>query len=334
MTQERVLTANPAAEVQALIFGLPHSVTYEVAHQHRARIAETHGECNLVSLNEPREVVQHYLNQADVPLVLFTDSPDPEIITFAQRTNSPLIAAPIDFGAACQEFLETRNDNLLETLRIIAMAQVGCWHLLDIARSIELQADTDPPHLTNYLRERRADAAAGNCHAGAPEQPEAAKAGELAEIKRDPAAHLAIAELASFYGAPHMKLAHKLPVPIGILTEGTAPYGTTNGRFDLVGPARCLTFGPFLYLPAGRWKANFEFEITGNQTVNSLRFDVIADGGVATKKVVDLRQSGKFRFSDTFDIGNPWLPVEFRTLLDKGAIDGQLTLTALHVERM
>ncbi|NOW49027.1 hypothetical protein FHW96_005218 [Novosphingobium sp. SG751A] len=327
MTQDLALIVNQAVQVKGLIFGLPHSNTYAVAHKYRDLISKKIGECNLVSLNDNSEVVQEILKKTDIPLVLLTDLPNSEIVEFTRKSSFPLIPVSTDFDASCHEYMKIHGVAMIDAVRTVAMAQVGCWQLLAMDRSIKPFPDAGPDQSGGVISD-----VSDAVPAGVAEIITLPSLHEIRGRQSDLATSLAIAQLAHFYNAARMETATKLSLPLQVFTNGSPPFAQTDGKFDLVGPARCLTFGPFLYLPVGRWQVVFEFETSGSLTTNSFRFDVIADGKVATKDIVHINQSGKFCFSDTFEIHRPWLPVEFRTFLDKGAIEGHFTLSAVTID--
>ena len=112
--------------------------------------------------------------------------------------------------------------------------------------------------------------------------------------------------------------------PEAILLDARPPYPAVEGTIDLTGPARVLTFGPYMHLPPGRWRARYGFTTRGNAALNRLEFDIVADGEVKFSQTVWLDANGRFGFDCEFTLDDPSYPVEFRCLLIEGAIDGEL----------
>lgn len=141
----------------------------------------------------------------------------------------------------------------------------------------------------------------------------------------------AIAALASGYDGPGRTA---IEWPAAMLLGAVPPYEPVTGALDLTGPARVLTFGPYLHLPAGRWSATYRFETWGNEATNALGFDVVADGEVkfSTQGVIDV--SGQFGVECAFTVSDALRPVEFRCFLVEGAIGGFLRPGGVSLRRI
>src|SRR5712664_2868998 len=55
--------------------------------------------------------------------------------------------------------------------------------------------------------------------------------------------------------------------------DGDAPSEACAERKDLTGLNRILVFGPFVTLPAGRWRARIEFELCQDGAKRAFRID-------------------------------------------------------------
>jgi hypothetical protein len=108
--------------------------------------------------------------------------------------------------------------------------------------------------------------------------------------------------------------------------NGAWPYET----IDLFGPARLLTSGPFLFLPAGTWVVTVTFEISECFSDNRMGADVcINHTGAVAVVGFDLPVRGVFTVDMTFVHKDPNCWIEVRTWLLKGAIEGKLVLHSL-----
>jgi len=106
------------------------------------------------------------------------------------------------------------------------------------------------------------------------------------------------------------------------------------GDIELVGPARCLVWGPYLCLPVGRWRATIEVELIGNLSRNEFEADVcIALQVVASGRCV-FPILGFFQFKLDFFVSNPNAAIEVRIHLLKGAIEGKFGLRGVEVRRL
>jgi hypothetical protein len=123
-------------------------------------------------------------------------------------------------------------------------------------------------------------------------------------------------------------------MPIDLLLEAVPPYLSASNTFELIGPARCLTIGPYLYLPRGRWKAVVAFSSTCNQSTNTIGFDITADREIKFDREFSIAIDGKFSVEAEFDIDDAYYPFEFRTHLRRGALEGELMLHSLVLENL
>lgn len=289
------------------------------------------GNCALVSLNDLSENAINHLLDPDMPVLLFTDSPNADITRFILDSDFPVIIPPIDFPTACHEFMQAHDCSLMDSVRSVAFSRLGLWEVSRSGRAKQLNGTED---LQNWRQDiqRRLGIGFNDGSDETPPAPLGLTRG-IPALGVDPIADAAIAQLAEFYGQADASDACKLSMPICLMNEGVAPFGPSTGQIDLEGPARCLTFGPFLFLPAGDWQATVEFAAYDCATHNSFKFDVIADGYVKTKGEFDITQDGKFSFQNAFSVNDPWSPVEFRTFLDKGSIAGQFTLGSVTATR-
>lgn len=305
---------------RALVCGMPEPGTYAIAEDLRRLLEAELGACVLVSLSDLSEAAHAALNNADMPVVLLSDSPTAAIVELARQATFPVALVVGDYANACRHVIRNGSP-LADAVRAVAYARVGCWSIGAMPETI--------------LLDRTPDAAARLARAlSLPDQ------GVLASVSSgsdstvacaDETTNQAIARLASFYGPIRFAAAASLDVPIPVFNDGVAPYGPSAGRYDLLGPARNLAFGPFLYLPAGDWRVTFAFRSERNRTGNSFRFDVIADGEVAAKQLIEITQSGRFRLHLSFTVTDSRQPVEFRSFLEKGAIEGEFELETVTV---
>ncbi len=103
---------------------------------------------------------------------------------------------------------------------------------------------------------------------------------------------------------------------------------------DLVGKGRCVIWGPYLYLPAGRWRATVECEVVDNISGNEIEADICIALEVSANGRAYLPALGLFAFSLEFDVVDPSRRIELRLHLLKGAIEGRLGLRRVTVERV
>lgn len=98
-----------------------------------------------------------------------------------------------------------------------------------------------------------------------------------------------------------------------------------NQRVDLTGAARIFVFGPYTFLPAGRWRVVSKFSVAENKAGNVLKLDVFA-GEVLAEGTAILPVDGTFSCELEFDHYRPRAPLEIRFHITEGAIDGTFQL--------
>lgn len=113
------------------------------------------------------------------------------------------------------------------------------------------------------------------------------------------------------------------------LTVGGASHSTT---IDLVGPARYLTFGPYMHLPRGNWIAQVEIEVANNKSGNTIVADVV-HGEVQTVVSAALPSHSVYQFELAFEVTEPLKPVEVRIAILLGAIEGKFMLRKVRIIR-
>jgi len=105
-----------------------------------------------------------------------------------------------------------------------------------------------------------------------------------------------------------------------------------DGPTELVGPARFLSYGPYLHLPKGAWIVTITIEVAENFSGNHLLVDVAA-GVVLAAWETPLPVLGVFSFELAFQIVDPFVPVEIRSQIMSGAIEGRLAMREVAFRR-
>jgi hypothetical protein len=91
---------------------------------------------------------------------------------------------------------------------------------------------------------------------------------------------------------------------------------------DITGPARYLIYGPYMYLPCGRWNAEIVFEIIDNVSGLKAIADVVIDD-VVVQGIIRMPSQGIFSYLLPFEVLDPQRQIELRLAMDKGAIEGK-----------
>lgn len=95
---------------------------------------------------------------------------------------------------------------------------------------------------------------------------------------------------------------------------------------DVTGPARCLFYGPYMFLPSGPWTARIFLGFAIETTIPPLLIEVVTGNRVVARKSVHPNSTGIFELTIDFTIENADVPVETRIFNERAAFDGRLAL--------
>lgn len=119
--------------------------------------------------------------------------------------------------------------------------------------------------------------------------------------------------------------------PARLLLDWDHPGRFLEGAVPLLGPARFVVCGPYLHLPAGRWRMTVGFETHDCWSDNRIQADVF-DGCILAAVAVLLPKEGRYEFTMDFPVTDPLRPLELRIRLATGAIEGSLDLLNLRLQ--
>lgn len=108
-----------------------------------------------------------------------------------------------------------------------------------------------------------------------------------------------------------------------------------HGTIDVTGRAQLLAFGPYIYLPAGRWRARlvlgFSHEVEGAQLLVDVAVDLARD--IKTQSAFTVATAGRQEVTLDFAHDQPMAPIEFRIFSQKAIFDGRMALGFVEVTR-
>lgn len=330
----------PNENHKALICGLPHSVTYFTADTCRNLLSDELGDCRLIALNDlSPDTIQNVMSE-EGPVLFWTDIPDQNVVDFARSSSFPILVVTTDFSTACTEYMQARDINLVDAVRTMALSKMGSWHISEIPRATTLTPGRDiallSRHILSTLAIRKTSDEASDVIRNLDLTPYEPASSDIdnARASSNELVSQVTSALSDFYGKKYSEEAENLRIPLELFNDGLPPYARPSLNVDLVGPARCLAFGPFLYLPCGKWEVQIFFKSTQNWTHNSFAFDVFTDSTTKAKGFITIDKNGIFCFRHEFQITNPWKPVEFRSFLEKGSISGKFNLQSVSINRL
>ncbi|KSV69043.1 hypothetical protein N182_32860 [Sinorhizobium sp. GL2] len=120
-----------------------------------------------------------------------------------------------------------------------------------------------------------------------------------------------------------------IEIPTEMLIRAEPPQPHLEGPIELLGPSRILTFGPYMHLPVGRWRAELCFDVRDNYSGNEFAMDVFSDNNVLAFAKASMPREGAFQAELEFEITRADAAFEVRTFVYVGAIEGLLTIESL-----
>ncbi|QNA82904.1 hypothetical protein G4G27_01925 [Sphingomonas sp. So64.6b] len=295
----------------------------------------------MLVLNDLGDATLKKIAEVEHPVVFLAEIPDAAVVDAVRQSEFPLLLIDQAFSEATRDFVSARNTKMLDTVRTMARAQIGLNALLEVPRSLLLTIGAKEPAAALAHRiaaECGVDSAL--CRSMVEERHFERPLREALDahfdhdrdVRYEDAADL-LSRLDQFYGFHPERRVPIWSVPMGLMLEAVPPYLSATDPISLLGPARCLSFGPYLHLPSGRWRAKFTFAASDNKSTNSIGFDITADEEIKLEETFDIKKSGKFAASCEFAIEDSFYPFEFRTHLRRGAIAGEFSLLSLALEK-
>jgi hypothetical protein len=286
-------------------------------------------------------------------VLLFFDIPDENVATFIAQEHIPAVLIEEDFERTAHYCMSARQMGHVDAIRFLtqsracldAFAQlpglptVRPRECADLLRLIDRLAEAlGIAELPQWPLARDRMAEAYGRFASVDEAINhfihmAAEADAAASVVEEDVATL-LGKVAKGYGVGTNSVARHLEWPAELLMDGTPPHTAVVGTMDVTGPARLLTFGPYLHLPAGRWAGQFLFETGDNASSNRFMFDIMADRCVRFSALGNMSGTGRFAIASEFEVRRAKDPVEFRTFLTEGAIEGFFRPIGIELHRV
>lgn len=92
---------------------------------------------------------------------------------------------------------------------------------------------------------------------------------------------------------------------------------------DLVGPARCLYYGPYLHLPEGSYSGVLVLGLSSEIRDTLLRVEVFTNK-LDAEFIARARTGGLYSLPIEFDVTDSYQAVQLRIFIDRGEIEGRL----------
>lgn len=331
------VVAGRSDAIPLAVGGLPSPESIFVIHCVSDIVRRTRGQVNVMPLNTGEDSERLAEANAGEPTIPFFDTPDSQAREALLATRAPMILVTGDFAETARFCMVARDLDALQAARFVSQSfscleplyQHGHVHGVVLDKAANLAGWIDqvaawlglqPSAWQSARQQMLADYAAWPTVEAAIHA--LVEFADPASTDRDrlPASTLALFEtLGRCYRSGSIDA---IIWPADSLLEPGDPAFPIAGAISLTGPARMLTFGPFLHLPPGRWNARYHFEVDEHLAGNLMEFDVVNGTNVLVSHRVLVDGAGKFGFDCEFDMDESRLPVENRAILAEGSIGG------------
>lgn len=325
-----------------LICGLPTSLTYLAADFARDLMQRAYGSCEVIGLNDMSEPTQDRLRQVHGPTLALTEVADSDVVRLVGARTFPVLVIEQGYAEACLSFMSLRKTSEIDTARTMAFAQIGRHALAELSSAVRIQ-----PHLGQQARclaEEIGDAL------GIPAEVVESMIDErdltrgITEVliqhfpseadEQQTVASQLLEELEAFYCLPSSPRPTRWRLPLAAMIEAAPPHRQMAGPIDLLGPARQLICGPYLYLPRGKWKLAALLTYKGSGSGDTFEFDLTADKEIKSTSRHVLFEDASMELTSEVEIIDPFHPFEFRTFLSAGSIGGSIIIESVDVRSL
>ncbi len=335
----------PARARLSFVAGIPSFRSYYVAYLASEVLRRCYGSVDTIGFASTSDDIVERIEGAGAK-VLFCDLPNRDAVSFALGTNEPILFVEEDLVVAARQFMKSRGCGARDAAIVMSQCYAALTPLREGSQAVAIAFDQS---------ESAADVAEMVAKALkiSPEQWASVRRAFVKECRLERPAAEAIIEFSlsiiviedepgddeeallsqletAFQFATDGAL-DRLTVPLAMLHGGPPLHAPVGDDIDLTGPARCLSFGPYLRLPEGPWEVRFEFMSWGNDSHNTLEFDAVENGFVVGGQTVNLVESGHFSVSFLFAVNDRMAALELRSHLSVGAINGGFKLIAVEV---
>ncbi len=327
------------------VFGVPSPFTVLGTQIIRSLIAGIRGACDIISTTKIEDIKESW-PQNPKGVICFNEFPEAALIEFLLEERIPIIVFLNGFAATARGLVAERGLAALEAVRTASLSfsclreAVVRGNVLAVSSHNRLNDAGELLHrIASYLGLRLSEETvlaiiqqlnlckgrSGRVYLenlNTEMEPgggvKTANAGALLEAGR----------LASSLEGYEQLIAgqaiHTIRWPSSIFSLVDKNMEPAIEPVSLVGPARYLVIGPYMGLPRGKWHGSISISVFDNLSGNGIMFDVAAACGadVLWKAEYSLPKAGAYLAELEFHVSHPHLPVEIRSFLTQGAIEG------------
>ena len=272
----------------------------------------------LIGCHAPRPLLYEWLARNRILTIAVLDHPYRSVSYQMDVMNSDHLAAT----PVIAQGLAALGDIALLPLKVVLTPENGMIRLseflLRLSRAIFGHVPDDIDNLLQRLHAERHDTVESAMLKGAMPADLTSRISEAALADVSAVCEPLVAMLAG-------QLVAQFNWPISFFLDGKLYKRPAAQVVELVGPARCLFYGPYLYLPRGRYQGEVAFGLSAEIRDTYLRIEV-ARGADITELVARAKEGGIYTMPFDLEILDGCQELEIRIMIDRGEIEGRFAL--------
>lgn len=313
----------------------------------------TLGEFDYISVSTIQDFKTALAARASKHVHLYTDCPDQGLIEAFQKSQIPFIALEEDPADVVGFLMRDRGLTWMQATRLISMSfstTAGLFvspNALRLARAnrlslgdfieqvaIHLGLDLDQEQFSEIIQRLLP----GGLPTSDVEEaillqiPNAAPIGQRFDLP-DTERPIVEQTLSSMRYDRNGSVPQQFSWPCALMVGPDGADKLLRQPLEMLGPARCVVYGPYLHLPAGVWEVALNLEIYENFSGNQIDVDIF-HGKVLHIETFKLPISGRMALIVKFSISESREPIQVRIILREGAIEGKLRIGDLLINNM
>ncbi len=117
---------------------------------------------------------------------------------------------------------------------------------------------------------------------------------------------------------------------VALFYDGSSLRQPAPIALDLVGPARCLYYGPYLHLPVGQYEGVLMVGLSEEIRSTILRAEIYMGRPIASF-IANATSGGYYHLPLEIDIADSRDPIEIRIFIDQGEIEGRIAFALVRI---
>lgn len=313
-----LVVSPPSASAQLLV-----AAAHDVVNGLSEKVEHIH----LSTLNVLKDSWQ---KRASNHVVMFLDRPDADLANMLSRVPLPVVFLAEDPVESARFLMQKHKLAAVEAVRLAASSYASIQRVVCSASNLLRLSPEQCRNKAVAARQLQAFLAQDEDDDG--DQP-VVTGGNIAPLVLPAPADNSLAldllseALLPFRSVVELQPARNMVFPLGMfMTTDVLGELYRGDDITLVGPARILLYGPYLHLPAGRWRIQARFEVTENLSGNVIKFEALCGHDVVAHALGPLPPGGTYVVKIEGDFPEPREPVQLRIGIQEGAIEGRFKL--------